>query len=139
MFSMGPGELRDLPIRTPSAQGNPASQAMQHLPRTPNSTTPRGNRQQDFDRQARNSHNLPDTCSMGQGIWECCTAFPLQKAFSAPTLLLPSPPRQAVSPKVTVTSETPGRPGTMPLPIHRGCSVGTQQAREHTQAGCSPR
>lgn len=29
--------------------------------------------------------------------------------------------------------------GLMPLPVHRGCSVGTQQAREHTQAGYSPR
>lgn len=106
---MGPGEPRDLLIRMPSIHSNPASQAMQRLARTPNSTTLQGNRQHNFDRQARNSHNLLDTCYLGQGIQRCCTAFPLQKAYSAPTLLLPSPPRQALSPKATAMSETLGR------------------------------
>lgn len=59
------------------------------FPGHPNSTTPQGNRQQDFDGQARNSHNLFATCSMGQRTWRCCTVFPLRKAGSAPTLLLP--------------------------------------------------
>lgn len=67
------------------------------------SATPQPNRQQDFDRQAINHHNLFAFAPLEKEYGDAAQ-HSAPKACSTPTLC-----SQALSPTATATSETPGR------------------------------